>query len=53
MGYRYPLQVDSLVDAPKKHSMGKPTKVLVYVYAVGPVRESTSIPFLQADWHTP
>ncbi|EZF35287.1 hypothetical protein H101_01167, partial [Trichophyton interdigitale H6] len=42
MGYRYPLQVDSLVDAPKKHSMGKPTKVLVYVYAVGPVRETTN-----------
>ncbi|OAL66057.1 hypothetical protein A7C99_3161 [Trichophyton rubrum] len=42
MGYRYPFQVDLLVDAPKKHSMGKPTKVLVYVYAVGPVRETTN-----------
>lgn len=49
MGYRYPFQVDLLVDAPKKHSMGKPTKVLVYVYAVGPVRESTYISLLQAD----
>ncbi|EFR01943.1 hypothetical protein MGYG_04944 [Nannizzia gypsea CBS 118893] len=39
MGYKYPFPVDSLVDAPKKHSMGKSTKVLVYVYAIGPVRE--------------
>ncbi|KAM5506899.1 hypothetical protein McanMca71_001804 [Microsporum canis] len=42
LGYKFPFALDSLVDAPEKHAVGKPTKVLVYVYAIGPVRESTN-----------
>ncbi|KAK2882487.1 hypothetical protein FQN49_000317 [Arthroderma sp. PD_2] len=46
LGYSNPFAYDSISDAPKKHELGRPTKVLGYVYGIGPVRET-------GDFHKP